>query len=106
MGVTLFYTGGKPHTLSDRLKDMKHMVFQQEEYDLSTDEGKENTWHGVNAMLLGAAAVVFGNWIGNKIFAPIEQKRKDELLKKAYMYGQIDAYKYAFNKQPKEQIKR
>lgn len=92
MGVTFIYTGGKPHKFSDRLKDMKHMVFQQEEYDLSTDEGKENTWHAVNAMLLGGTVSILGFWIGEKISEPFEKQRMEEMKRKAFQDGQIKAY--------------
>lgn len=93
MAVTLFYTGGKPHTLADRLKDMKHMLLQQQEYDLSTDEGKENTWHMVNAMLLSAGTVFLGYLISDKIDEPFRQKRIDDMKMRAFRDGQVAAYR-------------
>lgn len=97
MGMTLFYTGGKQHSLSDRLKDMKHMLMQQEEYDLSTDEGKENTWHAVNSMLLGAGAAMLGMFIGdkigNKIYGPIIERQERERIQNAFKNGQLAAYR-------------
>ena len=92
MGVTLFYYGNK-HKFTDRMKDMKHMICQQEEYDLSTDEGKENTWHAVNAMFLGAAAVILGDYIAGKITAPIERKRLAQMRSEDFKNGQLCAYR-------------
>ena len=93
MAVTLFYTGGKPHTLADRLKDMKHMLLQQQEYDLKTDEGKENTWRAVNAMILGAATVALECLAIDKINEPFRQKQIDDMKMRAFRDGQVAAYR-------------
>ena len=107
MGVTLFYTGGKDHNFKDRISDMKNMVLQKEDYDLSTEIGKENTWHAVNAMLLGSASTLLGFIIGDKLSQPFVKRQTREREQTAFMLGQLDAYHdVAKHNNPPKDIKR
>lgn len=97
MGMTLFYKGN-PHSFADRFRDMKHALFQEKEYDLDTELGKENTWKFVNGMLLATAVCLLGEAIEAKMSEPTRKKNLLDAKQTAFREGQIHAYRQILDK--------